>query len=242
MGGASIGPAIRYGDVSESHRERFEPGAFDLGDGRTRYLDVRHDPERVIAYTGGGGLELRDTPGALEVTATLPRIPAADRALAEVRDGRLRGFSIEFHAESERRESRNPRGVQGVAGRCRAGGASELRPDRRRRFGREGRGGSCRSGSNLSCECHDGSCDAVNIKDVELPKDRDVIAVAGNYTRAVGSVKRGSLKLEKTADGLAVDLTCRSTGHTGRAGAGGDGRGGAAVREADLPPGRQRRD
>ena len=100
-----VGPAVTYGEVSPSHRERFEAGAFDLRDGRTRWLDVAHDPERVIAHTDGGGLELRDTAQALEVAATLPRIPAADKALADVQAGKLRGFSIEFHAEAERRES-----------------------------------------------------------------------------------------------------------------------------------------
>ena len=31
------GPAIRYGDISPTHKERFEPGAFSL-DQRTRCL------------------------------------------------------------------------------------------------------------------------------------------------------------------------------------------------------------
>lgn len=103
-GRALTGPAMRYGDVSPSHRERFEPGAFAL-DARTRWLDVRHDRDRVIAHTAGGGLELTDTREALMVRAELPEIPAADRALADVAAGRLRGFSIEFNAVEERRES-----------------------------------------------------------------------------------------------------------------------------------------
>lgn len=95
------GPAIRYGDVSTGHRERFEPGAFADLDGRTRWLDVGHDPNRVIAFTGGG-LELRDTPDSLQVIAKLAAIPAADRALADVAAGRLKGFSIEFFPRAER--------------------------------------------------------------------------------------------------------------------------------------------
>ena len=97
------GPAIRYGDVSPSHRERFEAGAFDL-DGRTRWLDYRHDRERALAWTGGG-LTLTDTREALMVEADLPSIPLADRALADVAAGRLTGFSVEFNAVEERRES-----------------------------------------------------------------------------------------------------------------------------------------
>ena len=204
-----VGPAIRYGETSPSHRERFEPGAFNLGDGRTRWLDVGHDPERVIAHTDGGGLELRDTAQALEVSASLPKIPAADRALQAVHDGKLRGFSIEFHAETERRESGIRvvskavlAGVGLVAHPSYEGSTAEIRA--------RGASGFVPFGRNLSCECHDGSCDMVNIKDVELPKDRDVIVVAGNYSRAIGSAKRGTLKLEKTDAGLAVELTAEA--------------------------------
>ena len=199
------GPAINYGEVSASHREKFEPGAFNLGDGKTRYLDLGHDPEKVLAFTGGGGLELRDTPGALEVAATLPRIPAADRALQAVHDGKLRGFSIEFHAEAERRESgiriverADLVGVGLVGNPSYQNSTVEVRA--------RGARGSIPFGKKLACECHDGSCNKVDIRDVEIPKGRDVIAVAGSYQRAIGSAKRGTLKLEKTADGLAVEL------------------------------------
>ena len=203
-----VGPAIRYGEISPSHRERFEPGAFALDDGRTRWLDVGHDPERVIAYTGGG-LELSDGPHALEVSATLPRIPAADRALADIQAGRLKGFSVEFHAKGERRESgirvverADLVGVGLVGNPSYQNSTVEVRA--------RGARGSIPFGKKLACECHDGSCDNVDIRDVELPKGRDVIAVAGSYQRAIGSAKRGTLKLEKTADGLAVELTAEA--------------------------------
>lgn len=99
-----VGPAMRYGDISPSHRERFEPGAFAL-DGKTRWLDVRHDRNRVIAWTEGGGLTLTDTREALMVRAVLPEIPLADVALADVRAGNLAGFSVEFNARDEAREN-----------------------------------------------------------------------------------------------------------------------------------------
>ena len=103
-GRSLVGPVIRYGEVSPGHRERFEPGAFALDDGRTRWLDVGHDRSIVIAHTDGGGLEFRDTPEALEVTARLPEIPAAMRALEDVKAGRLRGFSLEFDSLQETRD------------------------------------------------------------------------------------------------------------------------------------------
>ena len=86
------------------HRERFEAGAFALDDNRTRWLDVGHDRSIVIAHTDGGGLEFRDTPDALEVTARLPDIPAANQALADLQAGRLRGFSVEFDSLRETRD------------------------------------------------------------------------------------------------------------------------------------------
>ena len=200
-----VGPAIRYGEISPSHRERFEPGAFALDDGRTRWLDVGHDPERVIAYTGGG-LELSDGPHALEVSATLPRIPAADRALADIQAGRLKGFSVEFHAKGERRES----GIRVVERADLVGVALVGHPSYQNstvEVRARGARGSIPFGKKLACECQKGTCDTVDIRDVELPKGRDILAVAGSYQRAIGSVKRGTLKLETTAKGLQVELT-----------------------------------
>ena len=115
-----MGSAVRYGEVSPSHRERFEAGAFALDDGRTRWLDVGHDPERVIAHTDGGGLELRNGPHALEISATLPRIPAADRALQAVNDGTLRGVLYRVSRQGRAPGIRNPN--------CRAGGPGGRRP------------------------------------------------------------------------------------------------------------------
>ena len=92
-----------YGAISPSHRERFEPGSIKLADAVP--LNLRHDPERAVAYLPGGGLKLTETPQALRMAAELPPIPAADRALAEVRSGRLAGLSVEFHAERERMDN-----------------------------------------------------------------------------------------------------------------------------------------
>ena len=91
-----IGTVIRYGDRSPSHRERFAAGSLRFAD--TVHLDLAHDPQRAIAWSGGGGLTLRDGPEMLELTAQLPPIPAADAALAGIRDGSLRGLSVEFRA------------------------------------------------------------------------------------------------------------------------------------------------
>ncbi|MDE0379644.1 MAG: HK97 family phage prohead protease [Rhodospirillales bacterium] len=96
-----IGTAMTYGEVSPSHRERFEPGAFRMAD--TVILDVGHDRERAVAWTGAG-LELADGDTALELAADLPPIPAADRALEEIRAGTTTGLSVEFRSRKERRD------------------------------------------------------------------------------------------------------------------------------------------
>ena len=97
------GPAVKYGDVSASHRERFLPGSFIL-DEKTRWLNYDHQTDSVLCFTHGGGLEIRDTPEALEISAVLPRLPLCDRALAEVRSKKLSGFSVEFRSIEETNE------------------------------------------------------------------------------------------------------------------------------------------
>ena len=99
------GIAMPFGVVSPSHREMFLAGAFgDLTDGLTRWLDVSHRSREVLAHTENGGLKLTDTPRAVLVEAHLPNIPAADAALADVRAGKLTGFSVQFKSRSERRD------------------------------------------------------------------------------------------------------------------------------------------
>ena len=93
------GVVMAYGEVSQSHRERFEPGSLRLAD--VVHLDLHHDPERAIAWLPDGGLELRDEESALLLAADLPPIPAADRALDEVRTGKVGGLSVEFRAVKE---------------------------------------------------------------------------------------------------------------------------------------------
>lgn len=96
------GAVLVYGDVSPSHRERFEPGSLRMSDAIT--LNLLHDPERAVAFLPGGGLTLTDTEAALELAAELPPIAAADRALEMVRSGEAGGLSIEFRAMQVRFE------------------------------------------------------------------------------------------------------------------------------------------
>ena len=95
------GTVMRYGEVSPTHKERFAPGSIRMAG--PVHLDLQHDRERVVAYSPGGGLELRDGDGTLELTAELPPIPAADRALDDIRTGKANGLSVEFRAMKESR-------------------------------------------------------------------------------------------------------------------------------------------
>ena len=95
------GTVLRYGEVSPTHKERFAPGSIRMAG--AVHLDLAHDRERVIAYQPGGGLELTDQGEALELTAELPPIPAADRALDDIRAGKVTGLSVEFRAVKESR-------------------------------------------------------------------------------------------------------------------------------------------
>ena len=101
------GTAMRYGDVAVlpwGDKERFEPGAFGEVAGADVILNIQHDRAQPIARTLGGTLRLSDSSGELTIDATLPDTPAANGALANVRAGILRGFSVEFMPKETRKE------------------------------------------------------------------------------------------------------------------------------------------
>ena len=131
------GTVVRYGEVSPSHRERFALGSIRMAD--VVHLDLDHDRERAVAWRPSGGLELADQGEALELTAELPPIPAADRILEEIRSGRVTGLSVEFRAVKESRdkgirviESAELLGVGIVARPSYEGSRVEARSRRRR--------------------------------------------------------------------------------------------------------------
>ena len=90
------GAAMVYGSVSPDFNERFVPGALQHS-GRVD-INLQHDSSIVIAR----GAVLTDSPRELRVRAELP---ADSAALALVKRSALNAFSIEFHAQSERREA-----------------------------------------------------------------------------------------------------------------------------------------
>ena len=96
------GTAMDYRDRSPTHRERFLPGALaPVPD--TLALNLLHDGELEI-----GTAYLSDGPERLEFRADV-----GTRAVAElIRDAYIRGASIEFHADAERRDADGTRVVE----------------------------------------------------------------------------------------------------------------------------------
>ena len=71
------GVVLTFGEVSPSHRERFEPGSLRLAE--TVHLDLGHDPLKAAAWFPGGGLELRSDHSALRMVAEVPKFLPAMR-------------------------------------------------------------------------------------------------------------------------------------------------------------------
>ena len=99
------GVAVRYGSRAKlpwGVYERIEPRAFDpIGDATA---NVMHQRSRLLARTGGGGLDFDDAADSLRFTIDLPETREADDALELVRKNVLRGASIEFLARKEAQE------------------------------------------------------------------------------------------------------------------------------------------
>ena len=214
------GVAMRYGDVSPDFRERFLPGAF--GEVRSIPINLQHDPGVVVVRDA----LLADTPRELRVRADLPEGSAA---LALVRRGALNGFSIEFHAKAERRDEAGVRVVEraelsGLA-LVDKGAYPSATEEVRARSGRRLRS-KIPYDKSLACECiaqrgpgSGGEC----IPEARFTKmageamaeqmdrafaqlERDVLVVAGDFKRPLGSVSRGTVRATSTDDGLEVEV------------------------------------
>ena len=211
------GVAMRYGDVSPDFRERFLPGAF--GEVRSLPVNLQHDPGIVVAADA----LLADSPRELRVRADLPEGSAA---LALVKRGALNGFSIEFHAKAERREAgvrvverADLTGLALVDRGAYPGATAEVRARSGRRLRSKipydkslaceciaqsgpGSGGTCIPMVRFSQYAGELMADALG----EAERQRDILAVAGNFRRPLGSVSRGTVRATSTDDGLEVEI------------------------------------
>ena len=208
------GTAVRYGDVAPNHRETFRAGAFGDVASLDIALTVQHSRSRIIARTGGGGLQLADSPLSLSVAADLPETREADDALTLVRRSVLRGLSIEFFPEDESTGGDGIRVVERaklVAVSVVDSPAYPASTVQARYGGWDGvekrrRGFSYRIPyrRTLNCGCHKGSCDRIRINGARV-SDRALL-VAGNYQRAIASARTGTLKVRVDDDGIELDV------------------------------------
>ena len=97
------GTVIAYGEQGMSRRERFEAGSIELA--ANPHLDYEHDRSRVLAWSPNGGLTFEDDADALRLKAEIPPTLFGDHVLAEVREGKRTGLSVEFRARQTRTEN-----------------------------------------------------------------------------------------------------------------------------------------
>ena len=203
------GTAMVYGDVSPDFRERFVPGAF--GPVSTVALNLQHDAAMVVSPRAA----LTDSPRALRVRAELP---AGSAALDLVRRGALNGFSVEFRSVVERRvagirviERAVLSGLALVDQGAYPGATAEVRA-------RSGRTMRARipGKKRMACECLGKSACGVRFPDDVLDEglteafgrhaagNGDLIAVAGDYSRGLASVSRGTMR--RKGETVEIDL------------------------------------
>ena len=227
------GRALVYGDVAPDFLERFVPGS--LAPVPAVALNLQHDSRTVLL--DAGEFVLNDTERALEIRAELP---VGSAALELVRRGALSGFSIEFHALRERREALvrviERAKLTGVALVDRGAYPQSKAEVRRRGGGGRDRGRGSRGGrlatfrgrvpvgKRLDCRCSPGDCtealfddgafDSLTEEQVSTRR-RDILAVVGNYSQAIGSAKRGNVRYWQGKDGsleFAIDVPATDRG------------------------------
>ena len=223
------GTVMRYGDVSSSHKERFEPGSLRLAE--SVHLDLHHDPERAVAWHPNGGLTLANGRDVLTMRAELPPIPAAARALAEIRAGRVDGLSVEFRAVKERREGQIrviEEAVLSGIGIVKSPSYGDSRVEARARSGRTLRA-TIPLGRDLQCECiaqggggaecaarvrfEQGIMEPIREMIQRAHADavagiagRDVLAVHKDFGNPIASARRGTLRAAPGASGVDVEV------------------------------------
>ena len=219
------GTVLRYGDEAVVQlptgavvRERFEPAAFapvpDVP------LVMMHDESLVIAKAGE--YILKDTPHAMTIRAELR---ADSAALQLARAGDLGGYSFRFWPKVQRIEN----GVRvidsaklGHVGLVTAGAYPESIAEVRRgggggRGARGGRLGTFRgsipASKALQCQCGPKGCFSALFKQKALrgvvADEDEILAVWGDYGKAVGSKKRRTVRFWEGEDGAleyAVDI------------------------------------
>ena len=176
------GAAVRYGDVSKTHRERFAPGSLSVSEDLAPTLG--HRTGRVLAY--GADVSLEDRSDAFIVSARLPRTEVADAALEGVKAGRYRGWSVEMRVKRDRRDSQGLRvieeadvpGLALVDHPSYEGSRVETRRAQRMRA-------SMPLKKNVSCRCSGPDCVSARIDAID-EGTREMLGFLGDYGKPIG--------------------------------------------------------
>ena len=219
------GTVMRFGDISPSHKERFEPGSIRMAE--AVHLDLFHDVERAVAWMPGGGLELRQDNKALTLTAKLPPIPAADRAISEIKSGNVTGLSVEFQAIKESRDAAGIRVIEDAVlsgiGIVKHPSYTQSSVEARRRSGRT-MTARIPAGKKVACRCSGASCRFAKLVQEGLQEamddafdefQRTTIADFNSYNAPLASTQAGTLRGRtlKNGDGeVEIDLPDDPTG------------------------------
>ncbi len=209
------GVVMRYGDTSPSHRERFAPDSIRLAE--SVHLDLFHDVERAVAWMPGGGLELRQDDKSLTMTATLPPIPAANRALDEIRAKKTTGLSVEFQAVKERRDG-NIRVIEQALltgiGLVKHPSYQQSTIEARRKSGRTMKA-HIPADTDLACECSGVTCTYARytqeLLDEMMDKtfsrfEREAVATFGSYAKPLASASRGTMRGKSVKGGAVIEI------------------------------------
>lgn len=176
------GAAVRYGDVSQSHRERFAPGSLRVSPDLAPTLG--HRTGRVLAY--GDDVSFEDRADAFVVSAHLPVTEVADMALEGVKAGRFRGWSVEMRVKRDRRDAQGLRVIESadVPGLALVdhpsyeGSRVETRRARRMRS-------EMAMKKNLSCRCSGPDCVSARIDAIDEGTP-DTLGFLGDYGKPLG--------------------------------------------------------
>ena len=204
------GPVVNYGEHARDRAERFAAGAFTSREDPLE-LRLQHDPATVVATTAD---RLTITTSTSGIAAAAELVPGAALSLVERRA--LRGFSAEFIAIEEHRES-NVRVITKAhlagVGLVDVPSYSGSRVELRARMGRTVTS-SIPSGKALACECSGAGCKFAEFMGDAMQEAfdqafdearRDVIATWARYDQPLASVSMGTLRRTGATE-VAVDL------------------------------------
>ena len=118
--GTITGPVVVYGDVATAVAlgpERMLPGVWGNDVDRQDWTaNLMHQPRKLLARTGGGGLTLTDSSRALSAELVLPPTPDGYETAYLARKGIVRGLSAEFDIVAQDHATDGVRNVRLAAG------------------------------------------------------------------------------------------------------------------------------